>query len=46
MFQFICDPSGLVVETTLKELLPAVMKCSPLSRIELRTGITSVYFPF
>ncbi|WZZ91123.1 hypothetical protein YC2023_119702 [Brassica napus] len=41
MFQFICDPSGLVAETTLKELLPAVMKCSPLSRIELRTGITS-----
>ncbi|CAN8300117.1 unnamed protein product [Cochlearia groenlandica] len=26
MFQLICDPSGLVVETTLKELLPAVMK--------------------
>ncbi|KAF2538101.1 hypothetical protein F2Q68_00022655 [Brassica cretica] len=43
MFQFICDPSGLVVETTLKEILPAVMKCSPLSRIELRTGITSLY---
>ncbi|CAN6872845.1 unnamed protein product [Brassica oleracea] len=39
MFQFICDPSGLVVETTLKELLPAVMKCSPLSRIELRTAV-------
>ncbi|EOA19937.1 hypothetical protein CARUB_v10000188mg [Capsella rubella] len=26
MFQLICDPSGLVVETTLKELLPAVIK--------------------
>lgn len=26
MFQLICDPSGVVVETTLKELLPAVIK--------------------
>lgn len=26
MFQLICDPSGLVVEMTLKELLPAVVK--------------------
>uniref|UniRef100_A0A1J3HLQ6 LisH domain and HEAT repeat-containing protein KIAA1468-like protein n=1 Tax=Noccaea caerulescens TaxID=107243 RepID=A0A1J3HLQ6_NOCCA len=26
MFQLICDPSGLVVETTLKELLPALIK--------------------
>ncbi|KAL9671899.1 hypothetical protein QQ045_009472 [Rhodiola kirilowii] len=25
MFQLVCDPSGLVVETTLKELLPAVV---------------------
>ncbi|KAH0860724.1 hypothetical protein HID58_088985, partial [Brassica napus] len=48
MFQFICDPSGLVAETTLKELLPAVMKCSPLSRIELRTVnfIRSTAHPF
>ena len=27
MFQLICDPSGVVVETTLKELVPAVIKC-------------------
>lgn len=26
MFQLVCDPSGLVVETTLKELVPAVIK--------------------
>ncbi|EEF34329.1 conserved hypothetical protein [Ricinus communis] len=26
MFQLICDPSGVVVETALKELLPAVIK--------------------
>jgi hypothetical protein len=26
MFQLICDPSGVVVETTLKELVPAVIK--------------------
>lgn len=25
MFQLVCDPSGLVVETTLKELVPAVI---------------------
>lgn len=25
MFQLVCDPSGVVVETTLKELLPAVI---------------------
>ncbi|KAE9612784.1 putative transcription factor interactor and regulator LisH family [Lupinus albus] len=26
MFQLLCDPSGVVVETTLKELVPAVIK--------------------
>lgn len=26
MFQLICDPSGVVVETTLKELVPAIIK--------------------
>ncbi|KAK7340929.1 hypothetical protein VNO77_21647 [Canavalia gladiata] len=26
MFQLVCDPSGVVVETALKELVPAVMK--------------------
>ena len=26
MFQLVCDPSGVVVETTLKELVPAVIK--------------------
>ncbi|KAI4352183.1 hypothetical protein L6164_006457 [Bauhinia variegata] len=26
MFQLVCDPSGLVVEVTLKELVPAVIK--------------------
>lgn len=26
MFQLICDPSGVVVETTLKDLVPAVIK--------------------
>ncbi|XVF71570.1 hypothetical protein PTKIN_Ptkin12aG0048700 [Pterospermum kingtungense] len=26
MFQLACDPSGVVVETTLKELLPAIIK--------------------
>lgn len=26
MFQLACDPSGTVVETTLKELVPAVIK--------------------
>ena len=25
MFQLVCDPSGVVVETSLKELLPAVI---------------------
>ena len=25
MFQLACDPSGVVVETTLKELLPAII---------------------
>lgn len=25
MFQLACDPSGMVVETTLKELLPALI---------------------
>lgn len=25
MFQLVCDPSGLVVDTTLKELVPAVI---------------------
>lgn len=25
MFQLVCDPSGVVVETTLKELVPAVV---------------------
>lgn len=25
MFQLVCDPSGLVVETTLRELVPAVI---------------------
>lgn len=26
MFQLICDPTGVVVETTLKEMVPAVVK--------------------
>ncbi|CAI0547600.1 unnamed protein product [Linum tenue] len=26
MFQLVCDPSGVVVETTLRELVPAVIK--------------------
>lgn len=26
MFQLVCDPSGVVVESTLKELVPAVIK--------------------
>ncbi|KAK7394174.1 hypothetical protein VNO78_14695 [Psophocarpus tetragonolobus] len=26
MFQLVCDPAGVVVETTLKELVPAVVK--------------------
>lgn len=26
MFQLACDPSGVVVDTTLKELVPAVIK--------------------
>ncbi|XP_008810046.2 RAB11-binding protein RELCH homolog isoform X2 [Phoenix dactylifera] len=26
MFQLVCDPSGVVVDTTLKELVPAVIK--------------------
>lgn len=26
MFQLVCDPSGAVVETTLKQLVPAVVK--------------------
>lgn len=25
MFQLACDPSGVVVETTIKELLPAII---------------------
>ncbi|KAE9584417.1 hypothetical protein Lalb_Chr00c03g0404241 [Lupinus albus] len=44
-FQLICDPSGVVLESTLKELVPAVIKwgnnlghvlkhCPPLSRVE------------
>ncbi|KAG2284730.1 hypothetical protein Bca52824_055950 [Brassica carinata] len=55
MFQLICDPSGLVVETTLKELLPAVIKWGNrldhilrvlLSHIELCSGISLMHFPF
>ena len=26
MFQLVCDPSGVVVETTIKELVPALVK--------------------
>ena len=26
MFQLVCDPSGVVVDTTLKDLVPAVIK--------------------
>ena len=26
MFQLICDPAGVVVDTTLKELVPALIK--------------------
>lgn len=26
MFKLVCDPSGLVVETTITELLPAIIK--------------------
>lgn len=26
MFQLVCDPSGVVVETTIKELVPALLK--------------------
>lgn len=26
MFQLVCDPAGVVVETALKELVPAVIK--------------------
>lgn len=26
MFQLVCDPSGAVVETTLKQLVPGVVK--------------------
>lgn len=26
MFQLICDPSGVVVEITLNELVPAILK--------------------
>ena len=26
MFQLVCDPSGAVVDTTLKQLVPAVVK--------------------
>ena len=26
MFQLICDPAGVVVETSMKELVPAVIK--------------------
>ncbi|XP_076882453.1 uncharacterized protein LOC143530932 [Bidens hawaiensis] len=26
MFQLVCDPSGVVVETTIKELIPALLK--------------------
>lgn len=26
MFQMICDPAGVVVETSMKELVPAVIK--------------------
>lgn len=26
MFQLVCDPSGVVVDTTLKKLVPAVIK--------------------
>jgi hypothetical protein len=25
MFQLVCDPSGIVVDTSLKELVPAVI---------------------
>lgn len=26
MFQLVCDPSGVVVDTSLKDLVPAVIK--------------------
>lgn len=26
MFQLVCDPSGVVVDTTIKELVPALLK--------------------
>lgn len=26
MFQLVCDPAGVVVDTTLKELIPASVK--------------------
>ena len=26
MFQLVCDPAGVVVETSIKELVPAVIK--------------------
>lgn len=26
MFQLVCDPSGVVVETTIKDLVPALIK--------------------
>ena len=39
MFQLVCDPSGAVVEVTLKELVPAVVrwggKLDQISRVLL-----------
>lgn len=45
MFQLVCDPSGVVVETTLKELVPAVLnwgnKLDHISRVLLSHILSS-----
>ncbi|XP_065848417.1 uncharacterized protein [Euphorbia lathyris] len=42
MFQLVCDPSGVVVETALKELLPAVLKWGNKLEHILRVSLSHI----
>lgn len=42
MFQLVCDPSGVVVETALKDLLPAVLKWGNKLEHILRVSLSHI----
>ncbi|WCJ25320.1 HEAT repeat-containing protein [Euphorbia peplus] len=42
MFQLVCDPAGVVVETALKELLPAVIKWGNKLEHVLRVSLSHI----